>query len=270
MALLGAMFVPAVSALENEKSLDIKEVVLNLNSVKDSFNANNNIDEFYKENEAHYKFLVKNLGEASAKKVIEQEYNRINSVDAVKSQKSTEMVQIDNDNVYIWKWISGGTNTNDIKGPNNVIFYNRERSEIATELKNTGDWERAYGWTEYSIRGSDQNTMSWVQSAGSDAHGYAQLQDGDYFGSRYHLVLFEGYTDSNEGAWCFGNCHYEYWDTDDLNHYLYSNSCDTARNHLYSSILSNNLPLESKYNVNLNNAYPSTGASGIGYLFKME
>jgi len=210
---------------------------------------------------------VANLGESVATEMMEREYRKSNSA-TLMTQDWDQMEQIDNDNVYIWRWISGSaTNTNDIKGPNNVIFYNRDRAGISSELRGTGDWKMAYGWTEYSIEGSSPTELTSVSSRGGDAQ--SQLEDGSYFESRYHLLLFPGSTDPNEGSWCFGNCHYEYWDPDALNHYLYQNSCDQGRDHVYNSIISNNLPLSSRLWVNLHNAHSSSGASGEGNLFKM-
>lgn len=87
--------------------------------------------------------------------------------------------------------------------------------ENATER----DWSTADGAVRYAYIGSSVSDGEWVTET-------AQLEDGDYYGHRHHLRLYEGPT----GEWVLVQAHVEHFDWFTLRHQV--SSIEEAQAHL--------------------------------------
>jgi len=84
-----------------------------------------------------------------------------------------------------------------------------------------GRWRPARGATRYTyVHGSSPRTRGWLDET-------FQLQDGDYFGTRYHVRAYEGGT--GDTRWTALQVHHEHWDWFRLRHTVGS----TARGQRY-------------------------------------
>lgn len=82
-------------------------------------------------------------------------------------------------------------------------------------------WRPAHGATRYTyVHGSSPATRGWMDET-------FQLQDGDYFGTRYHVRAYEGGT--GDTRWTALQVHHEHWDWFRLRHTVGS----TARGQRY-------------------------------------
>lgn len=260
-----------------------------LNTTKDTnlifvdkckFNKEMTKEEFYNSNSEYYAFLSENIGEKAATKMLDEAYNsssgannQLGSIDdIVPYDVTTGIVQVQGDSVYLWPFTNGQSNMNSHNGCVNAIFYYKTVPEIANELKNSGHWHKAIGSTEWGLHGDNPTYMTWSSSPGGDNDGNYQLEDGSYFGTRYHLALFDGDYESNHGMnWCYGNAHYEYWDTmgpNGPNHYLYSNSFDEGENHVRSTVY-DHLSWRVIYTLDMHNEWSGLNDQW-GYLFEMS
>jgi hypothetical protein len=220
-------------------------------------------DEFCDANSEYIKYLEKQFGEENAHKIVDAAYDSTNKLSTL---ESTTIVRINSNDMYLWPYHNDQTSTSSWKGCINAIFFDKTVDEMAAILKGTGNWGSAEGWTEWGLHGPNLNNMVWTNSPGYNPLGNHQLEDGSFFGNRYHLVLTDGHYSSSLGDyWCYGNCHYEYWSWSGYTHYLYSNSFNTGRNHLYSELSG----YASVSSINLLNAW-SGYFSGTGYIFNMN
>ncbi|WFN36588.1 hypothetical protein L1994_10670 [Methanomicrobium antiquum] len=251
MALLGAIFVPAVSA-ENETM----ECPLYSKTGCDEFVKIGNINlpltksdifqidskkydkpmtkaQFEEENAEYIKFLYSQFGD-QAKKMIDHKYS--SSVgDLTKVSTTTSIIHIGSNDMYLWPCINAQTSTSASEGQINVIFFDKTVDEVKSILSQKG-WGNALGWSRWGLHGSNLNNMIWTKSVGEDAIGSDQVEDGSYFGNRYHLVLIDGHHSSSiNDDWCYGDCHYEIFTG--LGHEPMPDSENTGRDHLYSDLL---------------------------------
>ena len=83
--------------------------------------------------------------------------------------------------------------------------------------------------------------MSW-RSASPILH---QIQKGDFYQTRYHAELIEGqYSNSLQGRWLFGNCHYERYTCPEgklCDHIIESNGLNNGRQEMESDFVRYNI-----------------------------
>lgn len=205
-------------------------------------------DEFIKVNAEHIKFLENTLGKRAASKMADKAFH-VSSNQNILAQASLiqpfsvsrTIRKIDGRDIYIWPYLSQLRTSSD---PNacsvNFIVFNKDASGLAIELL-TKNLHQGRGWTEYGLHGQSDSNLVWTDSPGipplSD-FTLRQLEEGSYFGKRYHIILIDGhYSNSLKGSWCYGNIHYEYWDWKSWTHILYPYSLDKGRDKI-SQILS--------------------------------
>lgn len=200
-------------------------------------------EEFYRANEEYIKFLTKQFGEEIATKMVEDAYVETTEHFLNKDVMNVgDIEQILNEDVYIWPYGSRDTTMSDDDGPINLIFFNRNRNVLMNTFITTGQWHRAMGWGECGLRGDSLASLQWVASDGVDAPNGGQLEQGSYFTTRYHLVLFDGCYDPDIGNWCYGNCHYEEFRLPSGQdewlpyHALVDNSMILGRNHVHGFV----------------------------------
>ena len=253
MALLGAIFVPAVSA-ENDpmecplySKIGCEEFVkignTNLSLTKSDifqidskkFDKPMTKAQFEEENAEYIKFLYSQFGD-QAKNMIDHEY--ISSVgDLTKAGSKTSIIHIGSNDMYLWPCINAQKSTSASEGQINAIFFDKTVDEIKSILSQKG-WGNALGWSRWGLHGSNLNNMIWTKSIGEDVIGSDQVEDGSFFGDRYHLVLIDGHHSSSiNDDWCYGDCHYEYFSIEEKTHLPYPNSENAGRDHLYSDLL---------------------------------
>lgn len=199
----------------------------------DKYNKPMSKEEFYQANEEYIKFLTEQFGEEIATKMVENAYAEATEHPLKGDIKAVGegVRQILDESVYIWPYVSRDTVMDDGDGPVNLIFFNRTRYQTAMDFIGTDQWHRALGYTENSIRGDSPSNFSWVRSYGTGV-STDQIEDGDYFTTRYHLVLFDGLYDPDIGNWCYGNCHYETFQLP-TGHVLNNNCCIYGSNYVY-------------------------------------
>ncbi|MDD3932942.1 MAG: hypothetical protein PHP55_03715 [Methanoculleus sp.] len=250
MLLVSAGVVLAVSAQCNETSdnqLNIQSPYFkSTDKVVDSmmipidaekYNKPMSKEEFYQANEEYIKFLSEQFGEEVAAKMVENAYAKMTEYSLNSGAMNVGHIeQILNEDVYIWPYVSRDTTMSDDDGPINLIFFNIRRSPLMNSFITTGQWQRAMGWGECGLRGDSLASLQWVGSDGVDAPNGGQLENGSYFTTRHHLVLFDGCYDSDIGYWCYGNCHYEEFRLPSgialPYHGLYDNSMTLGRDHV--------------------------------------
>jgi len=242
--LVGVVMLPAVSAqspkieFDSENLVNIADISLPFTESKVFFVDSTKYDkqmtkeEFQEANAGYIEFLYEQFGD-KAQQLIDDAY----ATSATETTKrSTTIVRIGSYDMYLWPYINTEPNTSSNNGGVNAIFFRKTVDEMASTLKSNG-WESALGWTEWGLHGPNLDNMIWTNSPGSNPLGNHQLQDGSYFGDRYHLVMIDGHYSPNIGDdWCYGNCHYEYWSWSGMTHYLYPNSLDSGRDHLYNEL----------------------------------
>jgi hypothetical protein len=189
-------------------------------------------EDFRKANAELIEFLSKSFNKTVVDKMIDNEYDKTYgkfSKTASFAKGINDIVQIGGYNIYLWPYSNTATSTGSYSGSINLFFYGMTKSQVTSYMKNTASttYSDALGFTEYGYRGSSSGSLSWTTTS-----SYDQLQNGDYYTTRYHLVLFEGgYSSSLGKNWCYGQTHYEYWSW--LNpgpgHYLGGNAFDMAR-----------------------------------------
>jgi hypothetical protein len=249
-------------------SFPTKETTLQYLGHSNNYNIPMTKEEFYISNADYFKFLSSNLGENAARSILDEAYNesKIHEGPSLRNTLTDSIVQIQGDDVYIWPYQNTQKNMDSRTGNINAIFYNRETSQIASELRNTGHWHNGAGLNEWGLHGDNPTYMTWSSSPG--LNGDYQLEDGSYFGDRYHLVLTDGDWEPNlQMNWCYGNCHYEYWDTRALTHYVHPDGWDTGEAHLKQTV-QDNLNWHTIYQVDLHNDCPGR-CDEWGYLYEM-
>ena len=217
-------------------------------------------EEFQEANAGYIKFLREQVGDDKTQQLIDDAYTAL-TTGAMRSDAT--IVRIGLYDMYLWPYLNTDTDTSNGEGIN-AIFFDKTVDEMASFLKSNG-WGSALGWTEWGLHGPNLDNMVWTNSPGSNPLGNHQLEDGSYYGDRYHLVMVDGHYSPNIGDdWCYGNCHYEYWSWDGLTHYLYPDSSNVGRDHLYGA-LSGDASASWIYLQN-----PSGIFDGWGYIFDMD
>lgn len=128
-----------------------------------------------------------------------------------------------------WPWGSSAT-----KDPINMVF---KGDGNAVDAENIIDSYASHGWK--NAQGGQQWVFVDETSHGGIAYwswsGY-QLEEGDYYGERYHLRLFNGGDDSHGqyGEWSVGAVHKENWNG--FGHTLVSNAWEVSESHLKSDL----------------------------------
>ncbi|WP_265580079.1 hypothetical protein [Methanofollis aquaemaris] len=268
MLLIGMAIVPSVSAeeMETNQTQNIDGLQPSVEShiyyVKDDgqFSRQHTKEEYYAENQEYFKFLSEEMGEDIAYKILDREYEESKIIppgiregmNALNTDESGyQIVQVRDDPVFMWPYNNHHPTPNGIVGCINVIFYNKDRSEFAYDLKKTAGWEGTTGSPEWSGRGESLSNFEWTQASPLDRN--AHIQDGDFYRDRYHLILFDGYP-SQDLDWCYGNCHYEKWDGDQITHVAYPNCLNDGRDHLVDAV-ENKLDWSSSGTVDLSNSW---------------
>jgi hypothetical protein len=224
--------------------------------------------EFEKSNAEYIKFLQKNFNQSVVNQMVDNEYKKsqkgMNAISTAQTLSVPPVIQIGGRDIYLWPYTNSAPNGNSFTGTTNLIFYGMTNSQVANYFKNNGyfKYHDALGWTEYGYHGQSLSAMQWTSSPSNSPY---QLEDGSYFGNRYHLVLTSGHYSLSLGKnWCYGQTHYEYWSTINPGHWLYPNSFDVAKNHLVTSNPSLPKTLTNLYN------YWSGLHNGYGYIFTMS
>ncbi|MDK2890685.1 MAG: hypothetical protein PWR21_1317 [Methanoculleus sp.] len=276
--LLVSVVMPAVSAqsleiesgsecdMEDEKLVKIANISLPIMGSKtysvDSAKYDRPMtkEEFQETNAGYIKFLREQFGDDKAQQIIDDAY----AAATTKAMRSdATIVRVGLYDMYLWPHLNTVPNTSKDAGIN-AIFLGKTVDEMASIIKGNG-WGSALGLTEWGLHGLNLNNMVWTNSPGSNPLGNHQLEDGSALGDRYHLVMIDGHYSSSIGDdWCYGNCHYEYWSWDDWDHFLYPDSSNVGRDHLYNA-LSDDASASWIYLEN-----PSGIFNGWGYLFDMD
>lgn len=126
-----------------------------------------------------------------------------------------------------WPWGSSTT-----KDPINMVFKGNGNSAQADSVI---DNYASHGW------GNANGAPQWVW-VDETAHGgiaywslsIDQLEEGSYFGTRYHLRIFNGGDDSHGqfDKWSIGAVHRETWNSNTNEHDLLSNAWEISESHL--------------------------------------
>lgn len=191
-------------------------------------------EDFRKANAELIEFLSKSFDRTVVDKMIDNEYDKTYGEFSKKTTRLStkginDIVQVGGYNIYLWPYTNTATSTGSYSGSINLFFYGMTKSQVTNYMKNSASttYSDALGFTEYGYRGSSSGSLSWTTTS-----SYDQLQNGDYYTTRYHLVLIDGgYSSSLGKNWCYGQTHYEYWSW--LNpgpgHFMNGNAFNTAR-----------------------------------------
>ena len=280
--LLAAMaIVPCVSAGEQKSSaLPIDNNSVNsarMSDISSKFvgyispekNVDMSKEEFRKVNADNINFLKKSFSESEVDQMVDAAYIKAIAQDTktastVSSKALNTIVQVGGYDIVLWPYTNTAQNVNEYSGSINLIFFGMTKSQVTNYMKNSAatKYTGGTGWQEFGIRGPSVNTMYWTSTAMMD-----QLQYGDYYGIRYHLILLEGdYSSSLGKNWCYGQTHKEYWSTINPGpgHFIYGNGFDQARS-FFNQAMNGAKPWSS---IDLNGDYPGY-ADGYAYTYRM-
>jgi hypothetical protein len=238
--------------------------------VSPDMNVNMSKEEFLKINAPHIKFLRKSLSQSDVDQMMETAYNKainndVKSASTGSSKSINSIVQIGGYDIVLWPYSNTAQNTNAYSGSVNLFFFGMTKSQVVNYMENSAAilYSDADGTQEFGIRGPSVGSMSWTS-----VPMHYQLQDGSYFGTRYHLIVFEGdYSSSLQENWCYGQTHKEYWSwiNPGPDHFLYGNAFDLARTH-FNQAMNGAKPMSSMY---LYSEYPGY-ADGYAYTYWMD
>jgi hypothetical protein len=201
--------------------------------------------------------------------MMDNEYDRAygkssKTASALSTKGINSIVQIGGYNIYIWPYANTAMSASSYGGSINLFFYGMTKSQVTSYMKNTASikYSDGIGFTEYGYRGSSSSSLSWTTTS-----SYDQLQYGDYYTTRYHLVLFDGgYSSSLGKNWCYGETHYEYWSW--LNpgpgHFMNGDAFNTARS-FFNQAINGAKPWTNMY---IYGEYPGY-ADGYAYVYTM-
>ncbi|SFK88869.1 hypothetical protein SAMN04487950_1661 [Halogranum rubrum] len=148
----------------------------------------------------------------------------------------------------LWPFTSRGRSFESLTLPINAVVRGNT-ARVVSQLRNQRDsqWEQLdRDWQGVDDEGEplvvEGTDIAWGETTGATRYTYvstpnaggewvtetAQLHDGTYFGSRYHLRLYEGGTDG--ARWTAIQAHHEHWDWFRLRHTV--GSLATAQHHL--------------------------------------
>ena len=128
-----------------------------------------------------------------------------------------------------WPWSSSAT-----KDPINMVFKDNGGSANAD---NVIDTYASHGWK--NANGGPQWVFVDETSHGGSAfwsYSWDQLEEGSYYGDRYHVRIFNGGDDTHGqfDEWSIGAVHKETWNGS--GHTLASNSWEVSESHLKSDL----------------------------------
>lgn len=163
-----------------------------------------------------------------------------NSVDDDEESKGPDDVRIvsphPDSEAKLWPFTSRGKSFDSLTLPINAIVQGRS-SRVVSHLQNErgADWRNdTQEWQgighEDESTADDDVAIEWHNTTGAVRYTYidapgsrggwvaetAQIHDGSYFGSRYHLRLYEGGTGGD--TWTAIQAHQEHWDWFRLRH----------------------------------------------------
>lgn len=157
---------------------------------------------------------------------------------------------------YLWPYYSSQPGHFEQRSAINVVFYGTV-DEVISILAEDADWietdieeEGDAGTEAYSIveleEADPDNPLGWGQAAGTERFAYMevggeahwleeseQLHDGDYYGSRYHLRLYE--SPGGEESIVAIQAHYEHFDWFTLRHSV--TSVERAQHHVDQDLI---------------------------------
>ncbi len=119
-----------------------------------------------------------------------------------------------------------------IKDPVNLIFYGNGNSGNADSVVDnyaSHGWKDATGGPQWVF--VDETSHSGVAYW---SFSWDQLEEGDYYGTRYHLRIFNGGDSAHDSfdKWSLGAVHKETWNSGNNNHDLASNTWEISESHL--------------------------------------
>lgn len=163
-----------------------------------------------------------------------------------------------------WPWSSST-----IKDPINILFKGNGNSAQADSIV---DSYASHGWKNAS--GGPQWVFVDETSHGGSAYwsySWDQLEEGSYYGERYHLRIFNGGNSAHDSfdKWSIGAVHKETWNGS--GHTLASNAWETSESHLKSD-LSGATGVTSVSTINLSNSgyYQSIWNGGVAGLVTLS
>jgi hypothetical protein len=157
--------------------------------------------------------------------------------EAKRSYQDVKLVQpVENESVYLWPYTSRQKSFETLTLPINVVV--RERAQMVRYVlaaQADAEWQNDTSLDNRSEANPvvvNGTSVVWTTTTGSERYTYVrddetgrarwsdatyQLHDGEYFGTRYHLRLYEGMGAGDE-EWTAIQAHYEYWDWFRLRH----------------------------------------------------
>ena len=181
-------------------------------------------EQFFKANAEYYEFLSKSVGKDIAKSMIDDEYLKVSKSYEAKKKKDAlakssgfsllssspgdSQVSVllgQNSNVYFWPYVHSEQVTDSTyAGPVSLFFSGVSWYDLSNQFCYTGVFHAGAGTPMNGLRGGSSSSMSWGTVGAA-----VQLENGDYWGERYHFVLIPGHSDSNK--YTYGDCHKETW-----------------------------------------------------------
>lgn len=237
--------IPNVIASSSEKYPVENTTVINADL--NNYNIPLTKEQFSQANLEQIKLLTEMYGKDVANKLVDERYKETSGGEVLPMHNLDQVINIGGDQVYLWNWINGQTNTNDHTGPVNVIFYYRNKGSMINQLifNTGGDWEPAsLGWNEYGLHGSSPSSLSWSESA---VYTGTQLEDvlGGWYTNRYHLIMLDGDHDNNRNMdWSYGSCHHEHFDLIAHTYYIDTNGWDTGEEYVKNTIIDHLGPVQ--------------------------
>jgi len=215
-------------------------------------------------------FLKKSFSESEVDQMVDAAYIKAIAQDTktastVSSKALNTIVQVGGYDIVLWPYTNTAQNVNEYSGSINLIFFGMTKSQV-TNLYEKFRCNQIHWWN-----GLAGIWDSWPKRE-HDVFGQStammdQLQYGDYYGIRYHLILLEGdYSSSLGKNWCYGQTHKEYWSTINPGpgHFIYGNGFDQARS-FFNQAMNGAKPWSS---IDLNGDYPGY-ADGYAYTYRM-
>lgn len=147
------------------------------------------------------------------------------------------LVELNTDQ-YLWPYYSSSPDDFTQRSAINLIFTNATSADVVALLSDDADWletaeeeddagTQAFSFAEFEL-GDEEHPLGWGQAVGSERFAYvvangeshwleeaAQLHDGDYYGFRHHLRLYDVPGDNTAVA---VQAHSEHFDWFTLRH----------------------------------------------------
>ncbi len=222
--------------------------------------------DFLEDSKGYIAFLESEYGEEGKKMVAEKIANFAKSQATSTDEYEIETVKYGDQSIIFepktheYPWSSST-----IKDPINIVFKGNGNSGNAkTVIDNNAShgWKGASGWPQYvQVDETIHGGISYWSVSGD------QLEEGSYYGERYHLRIFNGGDDSHGqfDKWSLGAVHKETWNGS--GHTLNSNTWETSESELKSD-LTGATGVSSVSTINLSNSgyyqgYWNGGVAGL-------